>query len=430
MGMKKAFLSGWRREGLCRFLFAACEKEWERMSKIKRAYHYRFVPTDEQKTMLARTFGCCRYIYNWALNLKSASYRETGKSPGFAALCAMLPALKTQPETAWLAEVSSVPLQQSLRHLDRAFVNFFAGRASYPAFKKKHGPQSVTYTAAAFTWKDGQLPLAKTDGPLAIRWSRPLPDGATPSTVTISRDAVGRYFVYLLLEEEITPLPVSPERIGIDLGLTALVSTSGGEKVDNPKYLAQEEKKLARAQKRHAKKRKGSRNREKARRRVARIHARIRDKRRDYQHQLSTRLIRENQVICVESLAVKNMLQHPTLVKAIADVGWGEFLRQLEYKAQWYGRTLIKIDRWYPSSKTCSVCGEVLASLELDVREWICRQCGTHHDRDLNAARSFLAEGLRVYAAGLAVSACGGDVRPILDGIREGSLQGSRNPHS
>ncbi len=379
MGMKKAFLSGWRREGLCRFLFAACEKEWERMSKIKRAYHYRFVPTDEQKTMLARTFGCCRYIYNWALNLKSASYRETGKSPGFAALCAMLPALKTQPETAWLAEVSSVPLQQSLRHLDRAFVNFFAGRASYPAFKKKHGPQSVTYTAAAFTWKDGQLTLAKTDGPLAIRWSRPLPDGATPST--ISRDAVGRYFVSLLLEEEITPLPVSPERIGIDLGLTALVSTSGGEKVDNPKYLAQEEKKLARAQKRHAKKRKGSRNREKARRRVARIHARIRDKRRDYQHQLSTRLIRENQVICVESLAVKNMLQHPTLARAIADVGWGEFLRQLEYKAQWYGRTLIKIDRWYPSSKTCSVCGEVLASLELDVREW------------------------SVYAAGLAVSA-------------------------
>ena len=209
-----------------------------------------------------------------------------------------------------------------------------------------------------------------------------------------------------------------------------MVITSQGEKVDNPKYFARDAKKLARAQKRHAKKQKGSRNREKARRKVAKIHARIRDRRRDYQHKLSTRLIRENQVICVESLAVKHMMQHPTLAKAIADVGWGEFLRQLEYKAEWYGRTLVKIDRWYPSSKTCSVCGHVLESLDLDAREWTCPQCGTYHDRDLNAANSVLAEGLHVYAAGLAVSACGGDVRPNLDGIREGSLQGSRNPHS
>jgi putative transposase len=400
------------------------------MSRIKRAYQYRFFPTDEQKSMLARTFGCCRYVYNWALNLKSTTYQETGKSPGFAALCAMLPVLKTQPETAWLSEVSSVPLQQCLRHLDRAFVNFFEGRAKYPAFKKKHGSQSATYTAAAFTWKDGQLTLAKTDAPLDIRWSRPLPAGATPSTVTISRDRAGRYFVSILVEEEITPLPVLPQRIGIDLGLTSMVITSQGEKVDNPKYFARDAKKLARAQKRHAKKQKGSRNREKARRKVAKIHARIRDRRRDYQHKLSTRLILENQVICVESLAVKYMMQHPTLAKAIADVGWGEFLRQLEYKAEWYGRTLVKIDRWYPSSKTCSVCGHVLDSLDLDAREWTCPQCGTYHDRDLNAANSVLAEGLHVYAAGLAVSACGGDVRPNLDGIREGSLQGSRNPHS
>ena len=193
MGIKKAFLSGWRGEELSRFLFSACQKESERMSKIKRAYHYRFYTTDEQKVMLARTFGCCRYLYNWALELKSTTYRQTGKSPGFAALCAMLPALKTQPETAWLAEVSSVPLQQSLRHLERAFVNFFEGRAKYPVFKKKHGAQSATYTAAAFTWKDGQLTLAKTNAPLAIRWSRPLPVGATPSIVTISRDQAGRY---------------------------------------------------------------------------------------------------------------------------------------------------------------------------------------------------------------------------------------------
>jgi putative transposase len=242
--------------------------------------------------------------------------------------------------------------------------------------------------------------------------------------------SAGRYFVSLLIEEEIMPLPVSPQSIGLDLGLTSLLITSGGEKVDNPKYFARGAKKLARAQKRHAKKQKGSRNREKARRRVARIHARIRDKRRDYQHKLSTKLIRENQVICVESLAVKNMMQHPTLARAIADVGWGELVRQLEYKAAWYGRTLIKIDQWYPSSKTCSNCAYVLASLDLDVREWTCPNCSTHHDRDINAASSILTEGLRAYAAGLAVSACGGDARPNLDGIREGGLRGSRNPHS
>jgi putative transposase len=253
---------------------------------------------------------------------------------------------------------------------------------------------------------------------------RPLP--LSPSAAI--RQAATR--VSILLEEEITPLPFSPERIGIDVGLTSMVITSGGEKVDNPRYFAREEKKLARAQKRHAKKHKGSRNREKARRKVARIHASIGDKRRDYQHKLSTRLIRENQVICVESLAIKNMMHHPTLAKAIADVGWGEFLRQLEYKAQWYGRTLVKIDRWYPSSKTCSACAHVLTFLDLDEREWTCPTCGTHHDRDLNAAKSVLAQGLALHAEGLSVSACGGDVRPNLNGTREGSLLGSRNPHS
>ena len=400
------------------------------MSRIKRAYKYRCYPTDEQKSILARTFGCCRYIYNWALHLKSQTYRHTGKRLSYGDLSALLSRLKQHPEMAWLTEVSSVPLQQSLRHLDRAFVNFFEGRASYPTSKKKHGEQAATYTAAAFTWKDGTLTLAKMQVPLNIRFSRPLPEGAKPSTVTITKDCAGRYFVSLLVEEEIKPLPASQERIGIDLGLSSMGIRSGGEKVGNPRFLAGAEQKLARAQRRHAKKQKGSRNREKARRRVAKIHARIRDKRWDYQHKLSTHRIRENQVICIESLAVKNMMQHPTRARAIADVGWGEFVRQLEYKAAWYGRTLIKIDQWYPSSKTCSVCAHVLKSLDLDVREWTCPNCGTHHDRDINAARSVLAAGLKVYAAGLAVSACGGDVRPNLDGIKEGCLRGSRNPLS
>ncbi len=400
----------------------------EEQTVTKRAYKFRCYPTDEQKQILARTFGCCRWVYNWALRLKTDAYRQEGKRLSSDDLSALLPTLKQQPETAWLAEVSSVPLQQSLRHLNRAFVNFFEDRAKYPRFKsKKRDTQTATYTAAAFIWKDDGLTLAKMETPLAIRWSRALPQGARPSRVTVTRDPAGRYFVSMLVEEAIKPLPVSPHKIGIDLGISSLVITSDGEKVDNPKYFAKDEKKLARAQRRHAKKQEASRNREKACHTVAKIHARIADRRRDYQQKLSTRLIRENQVICVESLSVKNMMQHPTLAKSIADVGWGEFLRQLAYKAQWYGRTVINIDRWYPSSKTCSVCGHVLDSLDLDEREWICPHCGAHHDRDINAAKNVLAEGLALNAVGLTVSACGGDVRPNLDGIREGSHLGSRN---
>jgi putative transposase len=374
------------------------------MGIVKRAYSYRCYPTNEQQQMLARTFGCVRWIYNWALALKSRAYQEEGKRFSYDDLSVCLPALKQQAETAWLAEVSSVPLQQSLRHLNRAFINFFAGRAKYPRFKsKKRGSQTATYTTTAFTWKDGTLTLAKMDAPLDIRWSRPLPEGAIPSTVTVSRDNAGRYFVSLLVEEEIEPLPPSPEQIGVDLGLTSMVITSKGEKVGNPRFFATDEKKLARAQKRLARKQKSSKNQEKARRTVARIHARIADRRRDYQHKLSTRLIRENQVICVESLAVKNMMQNHSLAKAIADVGWGEFVRQLVYKAQWYGRSLIKIDRWFPSSKMCSWCSSVLENLDLEVRDWMCPNCGTHHERDVNAANAVLTEGLRLSAAGLAV---------------------------
>jgi putative transposase len=336
--------------------------------------------------------------------LKSRVYREEGKCLSYGDLSALLSVLKAQAETAWLAEVSSVVLQQSLRHLDRAFVNFFAGRARYPHFKsKKRDTQAATYTANAFTWKDGHLTLAKIDTPLDIVWSRQLPKGVAPSSVTVSKDCTDRYFISILVEEKIEHLPATDTKVGADLGLQSFVALSTGEKVGNPRFFAKEEQKLARAQRRHARKQKGSKNREKARRKVAKIHARIADRRRDRQHKLSTRLIRENQVICVESLAVKNMLQNHSLAKAIADVGWGELVRQLEYKAAWCGRTMVKINRWYPSSKTCSSCGYTLASLDLDEREWTCPQCDTHHDRDINAATAVLSEGLRISAAGLAV---------------------------
>jgi putative transposase len=387
----------------------------EQPQSHSRAYRYRFYPTPTQAATLARTFGCARYVYNWALHLRSEAYQERQEHLSYQETSAALTTLKQQPETAWLSEVSSVPLQQAVRHLDTALRNFFARRVRYPRFKKKRGKQSATYVGSAFRYDaaTGALTLAKMDEPLAIRWSRTLPDGAAPTTVTVSRDAAGRYFVSLLVEEEIAPLPAVASQVGIDLGLHDVVVLDNGEKVGNPHVFQQEEAKLATMQRRLAKKQRGSRNREKARRKVARIHARIADRRTDFLHKLSTRLIRENQTICVESLAVKAMAKHPTLAKAIHDVGWGEFLRLLTYKAAWYRRTLIQIDRWEPSSKRCSACRQVLDTLPLEVRAWICPNpaCGAQHDRDVNAARNILA-------AGLAVSACGEPVRPGRAGVR------------
>ena len=383
------------------------------MSKVKRAYKYRCYPTNEQASNLAQTFGCVRFVYNWALNKRKRAYFDQGIKLYTKDLSAALVDLKCEKGTAWLREVSSVPLQQALRHLDIAYKNFFKKQAKYPTFKKKHHAQSATYTKNAFTLTDGCLTLAKQQESLNMVWSRPLPKGCKASSVTVSKDGAGRYFVSILVEEEVKPFDPVDQCVGIDVGLKSFVVLSTGESVANPKYYARKQKKLAQAQRCLAKKKKGSKNRDKARRKVAKIHTQIADKRRDYQHKLSTRLIRENQVVCVESLAVKNMLKNHCLAKAISDVGWSEFLRQLEYKAKWYGRTLVKIDRWYPSSKTCSTCGYVLESLALDVREWICPVCGTCHDRDGNAAQNTLIEGLSVLAAGLAVSACGGNVRPV-----------------
>ncbi len=387
--------------------------------KQKRAYKYRIYPSDEQRTILARTFGCCRFVYNWALRQKTDAYYQNQQRLYYKDLSKMLTHLKQQDEYTWLSDVSSVPLQQALRYLDKAFTNFFEGRAEYPTFKKKRNQQSATYTSNAFIWREGRLTLAKMNEPLTIVWSRPPPKDALLSSVTITKDCADRYFMSILVEEEIKHLSHSEQSIGADLGLKSFVVLSDGEVVGNPKFFAKDEKKLARAQRRHAKKQKASKNREKARKKVARIHARIGDRRRDFLHKLSTRLIRENQTICVESLVVKNMVKNESLSKAISDVGWSEFVSQLEYKANWYGRTLVKIDRWYPSSKRCFTCGHILDSLSLDVRVWTCPECGTSHDRDINAARNILA-------AGLAVSACGEAVRPGAVKTRPGAPRRSR----
>ncbi|GAC14978.1 transposase IS891/IS1136/IS1341 [Aliiglaciecola lipolytica E3] len=294
--------------------------------------------------------------------------------------------------------MSCVPLQQSLRHQQTAFKNFFEGRAKYPAFKKKRSKQSAEFTKSAFKFKDGNIYIAKSKQPLDIRWSRELP--SEPTTVTISKDSAGRYFVSMLCRFEPKPLPVTKKTTGIDLGLTDLVITADGFKSGNPRHTAKYEKKLAQAQRRLSKKKKGTANFHKARIKVARIQAKIADCRRDFTHKLTTTLINENQVISCESLSVKNMVKNPRLAKAIGDANWGEMVRQLEYKAEWRGRTLVQIDKWYPSSKRCNCCGHVVDSLPLHIRHWTCPACEARLDRDTNAA-------INIKAAGQAVLACG-----------------------
>jgi putative transposase len=318
----------------------------------------------------------------------------------------MLTTWKKQQDLQFLNEVSCVPLQQGLRHLQKAFANFWAGRAKYPSFKNKRSGGSAEFTRSAFKWKDGQLWLAKCSSPVCIRWSRTLPNGCEPSTVTLRLDASGRWFVSLLVDDHtIKALPQIDKAVGIDAGITSLVATSDGDKIANPKHFKRLRRKLRQAQKTLSRRVKGSNNREKARALLCRIQAAIADARKDFLHKLTTRLIRENQTIAVEDLAVKNMMKNRKLAQAIADASWSELIRQLEYKAAWYGRALVKIDRWFPSTKRCGHCGHVVDKMPLDIREWDCSCCGTHHDRDINAANNILA-------AGLAVIVCGANVRP------------------
>ena len=359
---------------------------------VKRAFKYRFYPTREQGAELGRTFGCVRLVWNKALDERTRVYATESRKTTYIQLSAALTGWKKTDDLAFLNEVSSVPLQQSLRHQQAAFSNFFAKRARYPRFKsRKKSKASAEYTRSAFTWRGGQLTLAKMKTPLDIRWSRELPD--EPSTVTVSKDSAGRWFVSILTEDTIEPAPATDSTVGVDVGLTSLAVLSTGEKVTNPRYERRDRRKLAKAQRSLSRKARGSNNREKARRKVARVHARIIDRRTDFLHKLSTRLIRENQAIAIEDLTVRNMLGNHALARSISDASWRQLRTMLEYKADWYGRDLLLVDRWYPSTRVCSGCGALHEKLPLNVREWECR-CGVTHDRDVNAARNILAAGL------------------------------------
>jgi putative transposase len=379
---------------------------WTVNGVVKRAFRFRFYPSEAQAAELSRTFGCVRKVYNLALQARTEAWAQRGERVGYGATSALLTAWKRTEELAFLGEGSSAPLQQALRHLQVGFSNFFAKRAQYPRFKsRKKSRASAEYTRSAFRWRDGVLTLAKMAEPLDVRWSRPLPEGAVPSTVTVSRDSAGRWFVSLLCEDSrVIPLPAVDSVVGIDVGLDHLLVLSTGEKIGNPRHERRERVALSRAQRALCRKQKGSSNRDKARIKVARVHVRIADRRADFLHQVTTRLVRDNQTLVIEDLAVSNMVGNRRLARAIGDAGWRKFRELLEYKAGWYGRQVITVDRWFPSSKMCSACGALAATMPLHTRTWSCG-CGAIHDRDVNAARNILA-------AGLAVTVCGAGVRP------------------
>jgi putative transposase len=383
-------------------------------------YSFRLYPEPGQRAALARALGCARVVFNDAVRAREQARAAKKPFPTVAVLSQQLiTQAKTTSERSWLGEVSAVVLQQSLRDAEAAYKNFFASlkgerkgkKVGAPRFKsRKDARQAIRFTANA-RWKitdRGRLSLPKI-GEIKVKWSRVLP--VTPSSVTVIKDAAGRYFASFVIDTDPGTdqtrwdEPEPDAAIGIDLGLTHFAVLSDGTKIDSPRFLRRAEKKLKKAQRELSRKQKGSKNRAKARLKVARAHAQVADARKEFHHQLSTKLIRENQAVAVEDLAVCG-LARTRLAKSVHDAGWSQFVGMLEYKAQRYGRTFVKIGRFEPTSQVCSACGHRDGPKPLDVREWTCPSCGTRHDRDHNAAKNVKA------AAGLAASACGAPVRP------------------
>jgi putative transposase len=382
---------------------------------VQLRYNFRLYPSAGQRHELARAFGCARVVFNDGLHL-----RQEAQAAGLPYIKdtdlqkQVITAAKQTPERAWLAEVSSVVLVQALADLHTAYRNFFnsvTGRrkgpkVAAPRFRsRKDNRHTIRLTRNGFSIRpNGRLYVAKV-GEIPVRWSRDLP--SAPSSVTVIKDAAGRYFASFVVQTD--PSEVLPEatgEVGIDLGLTHFAVMSDGRKVSSPKFLRRAERKLRKAQQALSRKAKGSNNRKKAATRVARLHARVADTRRDHHHKLSTQIIRENQAVYVEDLAV-NGLARTRLAKSVHDAGWAQFVSMLEYKAVRYGRTFGKVDRWLPSSQTCHVCMVIDGPKPLSVRTWTCEACQTIHDRDVNAARIVLAAGRAERQ-----NACGGTVSP------------------
>ncbi len=391
---------------------------------LHKAVQVRLYPSEQQQTQLAQAMGCARWWWNYALNKSIEAYKETGKGLGRSALNALLPALKKAEDTCWLAECYSQVLQATTLNLTTAYKNFFDGRAKFPRFKSKHGKQSIQYPQNVKI-VDSNVKLPGNIGVVKAKIHRPI-EGKI-KTVTVSKTPSGKYFASILTEVEGENHKALEGKIyGVDLGLKHFAVVTDGEKVskyDNPKHIAKHEKNLKRKQQKLARKQKGSRSRNKYRKVVAKVYERVRNSRQDFLHKLSYKLVSDSQAVIVENLNVKGMVtledsltlryRNHNLAKAISDVGWGMFTNFLAYKLERKGGKLVEIDRWFPSSKLCSNCFYSVGEMPLDVREWTCPHCGTHHDRDGNAAINIRAEGIRMLKAdGSAVSAVGGEVRP------------------
>ena len=367
------------------------------------AYKFRIYPNKEQEKLIQKTFGCCRFVYNYYLNMRKTVYEEKGESMGFFACGKDLTLLKKEKE--WLREVNNSALQCSLRDLDRAYDNFFRGlkenkSIGFPNFKTKKS-NNKSYRTNCMNGNirvQGNAVKIPSVGLVKCRVSRPVQGRILSATV--SQEPSGKYFVSLCCTEvELEAFDKTGKSVGLDVGIKSFAVSSDGEMFDNPKYLRKSEKKLAKLQRELSRKTKGSNNREKARLKVARLHEHISNQRNDMLHKLSTHIVKNYDVICLESLAASNMVRNRKLSKSIVDASWGEFDRQIHYKSEWYGKTDIKISRFYASTQTCSECGNVWAELKnLKVRKWVCPVCGTEHDRDTNAAVNILNEGLRLLA--------------------------------
>lgn len=372
------------------------------METYTMGYKYRIYPNKEQENLINRTIGSCRFVFNHFLAVRRDQWKANHQFVTYVQTASMLTDLKRREETCWLKEVDSMALQESLRNLDTAYQNFFAKRARYPRFKSKHCHSQSYRTrnqSNGIRLVDGKLKLPKI-GLVKIKHHRTFEGRILNATV--SRTASGKYFVSLCVEQDIENLLHSNDggQVGIDVGLKEFYSDSNGNTVANPRVLRKLTRKLIREQRRLSRKMPRSNNRNKQRVRVARVHEKIANIRKDFLHKVSTQLVRENQTIAVENLQVKNMLKNHKLAKAISDVSWSEFFRQLEYKAKFYGSEILKVPTFYPSSQTCHVCGyQNAGTKDLSVREWTCPQCGTVHDRDINAARNILAKALADKAA-------------------------------
>ena len=381
--------------------------------EILKSYRYRLEPTEEQKVLLNKHFGSTRFIYNHFLNEKNNQYKETKKSDNYNKQAEKLTCLKNEERTLWLNEVNSQCLQQSLKNLETAFKNFFKKTSKYPKFKSKKSKNSFR-VPQFIKVIDGRIFVPKFKEGIKLIEHRPFK--GTIKQCTFSKDCRNKYFVSILVETFNEPLKPTNKFVGIDLGIKDFVITSDGKKYSNNRYTKKYEEKLKVAQKHLSRKIKGSHQYEKQRLKVAKIHEKISNSRKDNLHKVSTELIKAYDVICLEDLNIKKMLKNHILAKHIADCGWGAFINILQYKAEWNNKNIIKIDRFFPSSKTCSLCGWIKEDLELNDREWFCKSCGCFHDRDLNAAKNILNQGLKIISVGT-TEHTDGEVVCLYDGL-------------